>query len=156
MEVSQLLVYILLIAGVLGFNLLMRYLNSGVKGWQKKLEQQQQEATEVAQPEDLTKAAAGGAPWGGSARDHAADEPLEVMLARRERAAERRGPGNFDPSAAQALVRPATTQRRRTQPMFRSQAELRQALVIITVLGPCRANAPYGQDDLQGSARPRR
>ena len=155
MEVSQLLVFILLIAGVLGFNLLMRYLNSGVKGWQKKLEQQQ-EATEVAQPEDLTKAAAGGAPWGGSVRAQAAAEPLEVMLARRERAAERHGPGNFDPSAAQALVRPATTQRRRTQPMFRSQAELSQALVMMTVLGPCRANAPYGQDDLQGSARPRR
>ena len=155
MEVSQLLVFILLIAGVLGFNLLMRYLNSGVKGWQKKLEQQQ-EATEVAQPEDLTKAAAGGAPWGGSVRAQAAAEPLEVMLARRERAAERHGPGNFDPSAAQALVRPATTQRRRIQPMFRSQAELRQALVMMTVLGPCRANAPYGQDDLQGSARPRR
>ncbi len=154
MEVSQLLVFILLIAGVLGFNLLMRYLNSGVKGWQKKLEQQQ-EATEVAQPEDLTKAAAGGAPWGGSVRAQAAAEPLEVMLARRERAAERHGPGNFDPSAAQALVRPATTQRRRIQPMFRSQAELRQALVMMTVLGPCRANAPYGQDDLQDSARPR-
>jgi len=153
-EVSQLLVFILLIAGVLGFNLLMRYLNSGVKGWQKKLEQQQ-EATEVAQPEDLTKAAAGGAPWGGSVRAQAAAEPLEVMLARRERAAERHGPGNFDPSAAQALVRPATTQRRRIQPMFRSQAELRQALVMMTVLGPCRANAPYGQDDLQDSARPR-
>jgi len=153
-EVSQLLVFILLIAGVLGFNLLMRYLNSGVKGCQKKLEQQQ-EATEVAQPEDLTKAAAGGAPWGGSVRAQAAAEPLEVMLARRERAAERHGPGNFDPSAAQALVRPATTQRRRIQPMFRSQAELRQALVMMTVLGPCRANAPYGQDDLQDSARPR-
>lgn len=155
MEASQLLFYVLLIAGIVGFNLLMRHMNSKAKGWQEKLEQRQRgDAIGTASSDVSVEAAAARSPWGGAAREQAAVEPMEVVLARRARLAAQDGLDKPDQQTRAAPARPATTQKRRTQPMFSSEAELRQAIVLMTVLGPCRATAPYGRDDSGQHARP--
>ena len=155
MESPQLLFYILVVAAIVGFNLLMRRMNSRARSWQEKLEQRQRDQAIGTESPDARAEAAARSPWGGAARDQADAEPLEVVLARRARAAAQLGLDTHDEPDRTPPMRPVTTQRRRVQPMFRSRADLRQAIVFLTVLGPCRASAPFGRDTPESHARPR-
>jgi hypothetical protein len=154
-ESSQLLFYLLVVAAIVGFNLLMRRMNSRARSWQEKLEQRQRDQAIGTESPDAWAEAAARSPWGGAAREQADAEPIEVVLARRARAVVQIGLDTRDEPDSAPPLRPVTTQRRRVQPMFRSQADLRQAVVFLTVLGPCRASAPFGRDTPEGLARPR-
>ena len=119
---SELLLYGLLIAGFLLFNYVMQRL--------AKKARQQQEQERAQQPE---------------AAPSPEDEPPEDIWVRRPQP---------DLLAAAAPVEPARRVEtiaaapapppRRTAPraLFRSRQDLRHAIVVMTVLGPCRAQEP--------------
>ena len=115
-SVSELLLYGLIVAGFLLFNYVMQQLA-------KKARQEQERAEALAPPPEavLPEDISGRAP----AAPPAAPEPVAPgVLARR---AEARAP-----------------LRRRTaaELFFRTRKDLRQAVVVMTVLGPCRAQEP--------------
>ena len=68
--------------------------------------------------------------------------PLEVQLALKPRPERQR-----DAAPAAPRRTDATQQRRRARHrLFHSQRALRHGVVMMTVLGPCRALKPYDQD----------
>jgi hypothetical protein len=116
---SELLVYGLIIAGFLLFNYLARKLARKAREQQEAAEQ----AAAQAPPEE-------------------AAEQLEDIWSRARAAqlATIQVPGQRAPMPAVAPPPPAATRR-----LFRTRQDLRHAIVLMTVLGPCRALEPHEQ-----------
>ena len=119
---SELLVYGLIIAGFLLFNYLARRLAQKAR--------EQQEAAERAAAQAPPAEAEGELEdvWGRAP----AARPAAL------RVPEQRAPA---PVAAPPLEQPAATRHR----LFRTRQDLRRAIVLMTVLGPCRALEPHEQ-----------
>jgi hypothetical protein len=115
---SELLVYGLIIAGFLLFNYFAQKLA-------RKAREQQAAAEQAAQalPEEAV-------------------EQLEDIWSRAREAqlATIQAPGQRAPMPAAAPPPPAATRR-----LFRTRQDLRHAIVLMTVLGPCRALEPHEQ-----------
>ena len=120
---SELLLYGLLIAGFLLFNYVMQRLAKKARQQPEQEWGQQQEA--APSPED---------------------EPLEDIRGRRPRANLPAAAAPVEPARCVAAIAaaPAPPPPRRTAagPIFRSRKDLRHAVVLMTVLGPCRALKP--------------
>jgi hypothetical protein len=113
---SDLLIYVLIIAGVLLFNYVMQQLA-------KKARQQQEEQAGGAQAESSPPSE---------------DEPLEDIWGRPP-PLETVGPA----ARAPRVEAPAVPERRAAAGLlFRTRHDLRHAVVVMTVLGPCRALEP--------------
>lgn len=115
------LVYILIFLGIIIFNYVMQ---------QAARRRQQEEAEQAAQAEPPP----------------AEDEPLEDIWGRSRAPVPEPAPV-FVPRPAQPAPRaapPVTTQRRRhpIRELLKSKRDLRRAAVLVTVLGPCRAQEP--------------
>jgi hypothetical protein len=110
---SELLFLGLIIAGFMLFNYVARQLA-------RKAREQQEAA--AAQP-----AAAGSAPPPG-------EEPLEEFWGRVPAPRQ---------AAPEPVAPPAPSRRRSGARLFRTRRDLRQAVVAMTVLGPCRALEPH-------------
>jgi hypothetical protein len=120
---SELLVYGLIIAGFLLFNFLAQ-----------KLAKKAREQQEAAEREAAEREAAEGPPA-------AQEEALEDIWGRLPAAPVTavQVPGKRPaPRAAPPPSRPAATRR-----LFRTRQDLRHAIVLMTVLGPCRALEPF-------------
>jgi len=119
---TELLIYVLFVVGFLLFNFLAQQLGRRARQQQERAQQQESAPSPVGY--ELRQHAWGRAP---QADMPAATEP--VVAARRVEA------------IAAAPAHPP----RRTSPtaLLRSRQGLRDAIVIITVLGPCRALDPH-------------
>ncbi|MEX2198123.1 MAG: hypothetical protein WD886_04885 [Burkholderiales bacterium] len=114
---SELLVYGLIIAGFLLFNYLAQKLAKKAREQQEAAEHEAAEVPPVAQEDTLEDI------WGRLPAAPAAAAPLPEQ---------RPAPRGVPPPA-----RPAATRR-----LFRNRQDLRHAIVLMTVLGPCRAQEP--------------
>jgi hypothetical protein len=111
---SELLVYGLIIAGFLLFNYLAQKLAKKAREQQEAAEHEAAEAPPVAQEDTLEDI------WGRL--------PVTAVQPPEHRPA---------PRVAPPPGRPAATRR-----LFRNRQDLRHAIVLMTVLGPCRALEP--------------
>lgn len=138
MRSSELLVYVIVFAIVILFNFLMPLLARRARRMQEQLQEQlrQQQGQAPAEPddEDLLEES-----WGRSRRPQTHDSP--------ERLEAQTVPGGHAhaPAAVQVPVSaPAPAPRRiAAANLFASRKDLRHAIVVMTVLGPCRALDPY-------------
>lgn len=144
MEDNELLIFGLLFLAIVGFNVFKQFL--AARAQQQRRQRQAQGAQDLprpapeAQPFVLTESDWGRAPEPPVPRDL----PLEVPPAIRTEAAKP------TPPAASARTRPvaqAPRQRPRHR-LFQSRRALRDGIVMMTVLGSCRALKPY--DDNHG------
>ncbi len=139
MDKSQLLTYGLLLLGFLLFNYVVQQMAKRTREQQEREQAQQQDATPP--PED---------------------EPLEDLWGRRPQAGLPASP------APAASARPVETVAAspapppgRTVPrarLFQSRQDLRHAVIVMTVLGPCRTLEPYDRQQAglaAGGATPR-
>lgn len=133
MRLSELFIYALLFGAVLLFNFIMQLVARRAKQRQQEMEQQQggpaTEQAAVPLPAPLETY------WG-----RAPEPEAPVVRAREELPARPAAPARRAVPAAPPGHRPGRT------PLFRTRRELRQAIVTMTVLGPCRALQPYGMD----------
>lgn len=111
---SDLLFYILIIGGFLLFNYLARTLARKAREQQEAAEREAAQAQPAEAEEPLED------PWG---RPLAAPVPAPQPPVR---------------TAAPPPGRP-----RAAHPLFRTRQDLRRAIVVMTVLGPCRALEPF-------------
>lgn len=109
----DLLVYVLLFAGIVLFNFVRR-----------RLARRSRQAPPPA--------AAETAPPSATAWGRVPETEVEPEI--------RRGPAIR--TTPMPMAAPPQVGRRRAQPLFRSRAELRRAIIGMTVLGPCRAQDP--------------
>lgn len=114
---SELLVYGLIIAGFLLFNFLAQKLAKKAREQQEAAERAAADALPEAPEEELDD------PWGR--------RPVTAVQVPEQRPA---------PRPAPPPARPAETRR-----LFRNRQDLRHAIVLMTVLGPCRALEPPEQ-----------
>jgi hypothetical protein len=121
---TELLLYGLFVVGILVFNYLMQQAAKRAREQQEQEQAQQQQAT-PSPPED---------------------EPLEDIWGHRRQA---NLPATAAPVEPPRRVEPVATSPaialRRIAPraLFRSKQDLRHAIVVMTVLGPCRALEPH-------------
>ncbi|MCW5644173.1 MAG: hypothetical protein KIT63_18890 [Rhodoferax sp.] len=138
------LLFGLLFLAVVGFQVLKQFL--AARAAQRRRQQQMQAGAGVPQPSydvepeplELTES-----DWGRAPEPLPVTElPLEVQLALKPRPERQR-----DAAPAAPRRTDATQQRRRARHrLFHSQRALRHGVVMMTVLGPCRALKPYDQD----------
>jgi hypothetical protein len=122
MDTSQLLTYGLLVGGFLLFNFLLQ------RAVQRARERQ---ALEQAKEQE--------------AELRADDSPIDAGWGRQPPEGLRRAAPS-EPTARRVETRAAESvslPRRRAQNLFRSRRDLRHAIVVMTVLGPCRALEPH-------------
>ena len=123
MDISQLLVYGLLIAGFLLFNYLLQRAAQRARQRQEHEQAQQQEAPPSPDDEQIDSG------WGRRpAVDHRSTSGSAEAMRRVETSAAAAAPPSRRPS-------PKT--------LFRSTHDLRHAIIVMTVLGPCRALEPH-------------
>jgi hypothetical protein len=115
---SELLVYGLIIAGFLLFNFLAQKLARKAREQQEAVERAEAQA-QPAEAEDTLED-----PWG---RPLAAPVPAPQPAVRR----------------APATLAPPARHARSPHALFRTPQDLRRAIVVMTVLGPCRALEPF-------------
>lgn len=138
MRSSELLVYVIVFAVVILFNFLMPLLARRARRMQEQLQeqlrQQQGQAPPEPDEEELLEES-----WGRSRRPqtHESLERLEPETGLGDHA--------HAPAAEQVPVpAPAPAPRRiGAAHLFASRRDLRHAIVVMTVLGPCRALDPY-------------
>lgn len=122
---NELLIYGLLIVGYLLFNYFMQQVAKRARERQDQAAQQQEAAPSPIE-----------------------DEPAEYLWGRKPGAESPAVSTDVEPRPrVEAIATPATAARV-TAPhaLFRYTADLRHAIMVMTVLGPCRALQPYGQD----------
>lgn len=115
---SDLLFYILIIGGFLLFNYLARTLARKAREQQEAAEREAAQAQPAEAEEPLED------PWG---RPLAAPVPAPQPAVRH----------------APAALAPQARHARAPHALFRTRQDLRRAIVVMTVLGPCRALEPY-------------
>ena len=123
MDRSQLLIYGLLIVGFLLFNFLLR------RAAKRAREQQEHER---AQQEELAPSPA--------------DEPIEYGWGRGPQADRQPAALPVEPARRFEMnpaAPPLPLHRPAPRALFRSRNDLRRAIVVMTVLGPCRALEPH-------------
>jgi hypothetical protein len=138
MENFEYLIYLLLVAGYLLFNYVTE--RAAKRARQDKQEQagQPQEQDAATPPEDK---AIEEVFWGSSPSAVSAPDAGSFEI-----------PARLDAIAAAPAPPP---HRRAPSALFRSQQDLRHAIVVMTVLGPCRALDPYDQRQAGPSSTPR-
>jgi hypothetical protein len=123
MDFSQLLVYGLLIAGFLLFNYVLQRAAQRARQRQEQERAQQPEAAPSPEIEPIESG------WGRT-----------PTMDRRSAAASVEATRRVEANAAP----PAPPPRRPVpKPLFRSTHDLRRAIIVMTVLGPCRALEPH-------------
>jgi hypothetical protein len=123
MELSQLLVYGLLAAGFLLFNYVLQRAMQRARQRQELERAQQPEAASSSEIEPID------AGWGRTPTLDRGPAAAPVDAARRAEA---------------NTAAPAPLSRRPApKPLFRSRHDLRRAIIVMTVLGPCRALEPH-------------
>lgn len=121
MDTSQLLIYGLLIGGILLFNFLLQRVVQRVR----EREALQQAGQQEAEP-------------------HEEQAPIDTGWGRRQPEALRRAaPSEPLARRVEAMTAGAERSPRRTHKVFGSRRDLRHAIVVMTVLGPCRALEPH-------------
>ncbi len=138
------LLFGLLFLAVVGFQVLKQFL--AARAAQRRRQQQMQAGAGVPQPQyevepeplELTET-----DWGRAPEPQPVSElPLEVLQALKPRPERQRDVA----PAAPRRPDPALVRRRARHRLFHSQRALRHGVVMMTVLGPCRALKPYDQD----------
>lgn len=124
MGTTELLIYVLFIVGFLLFNFLAQQL--GRRARQQQERAQQQESAPVPVEYELLQDA-----WG---RTPQAELPEAAPVVTAPSRAARR---------VEAIAAAPAPQRRSATSLLRSRQGLRDAIVIMTVLGPCRALDPH-------------
>jgi len=125
MERSDLLIYGLFIAGYLLFNFLMQ------RAAKRARQQRERAQQEQAQPDGVMTSADEPLDelWGrGSQQEEAHEHVVAVEPARKR---------------VETLAGTAPTPRLSPKTLLRSRQSLRDAIVVMTVLGPCRALDPH-------------
>lgn len=142
MQDNELLIYGLLFLAIIGFNVFKQFL--AARAEQRRRQQLAAAAQGMPQPDPaadpftLTET-----DWGRPPEAEQVPElPPKVALALKpEPARSRSGP------AIGAIRPPKPSERRRARHrMFQHRRALRDGIVMMTVLGPCRALQPYEQD----------
>ncbi|MCL4761943.1 MAG: hypothetical protein KJ018_09230 [Burkholderiales bacterium] len=119
MEVTQLLVYALLIAGFMLFNFVLQRAARRARALQEQERPQQEALADAAEATPLDDTVWGREPRADRTPGARTDEP---------------GPGAASPGVSSPV--------RRRVALFRDTDDLRRAVVAMTVLGPCRALDP--------------
>ncbi len=141
------LLFGLLFLAVVGFQVLKQFL--AARAEQRRRQRQAQAGAGVPQPQyevepepeplELTET-----DWGRAPEPQPVYElPLEVPQALKPRPERQR---DAAPPAAPRRPDAAQVRRRARHRLFHSQRALRHGVVMMTVLGPCRALKPYDQD----------
>lgn len=164
MRDNELLIYGLLFLAIVGFNLFKQFLAARA---QQRLRQQQAAAAQGMpqplpeqdpEPFALSESDWGRAPGPTSASDAALETPVEdrpVMTRTPPSSATYRAappvsraqnnvavPRVSSPSRSDSRI----ARRRARHHLFQSRSAQRDGIVMMTVLGPCRALQPYGQE----------
>lgn len=134
MRTSELLVYGIVFAIVILFNFLMPLLTRRARQMQERLQEQLRQQGQ-APPEPDEEEEPLDESWGRSRRPQAY-ESLERLEAQT-------GPGDHAPAPAVMPVPAPAPGRIAAARLFASRKDLRHAIVVMTVLGPCRALDPY-------------
>lgn len=143
MRDNDLFIYGLLFLAIIGFNLFKQFV--AARAEQRRRQQQAAAAQELPQPDPqadpftLTEN-----DWGRPPEAEPVPElrPVPAALARKPDPA----PSHSGPAIG-AIRPPKPSERRRARhPMFQHRRALREGIVMMTVLGPCRALQPYDQD----------
>lgn len=121
MDISQLLVYGLLVGGFLLFNYVLQ---RAVQRARQRQEQERAQQPEAAPPLEIEPVESG---WGRTPTMDPRSAAAPVEATRRP----------------EANAVPPPTRRRAPTPLFRSTHDLRRAIIVMTVLGPCRAVEPH-------------
>lgn len=111
--------------------------------------------TRAEQPERVER------PWAPVARTEVPLQPEAAQLSSYERSLERLAERTAERAARAAAMENPMLARAPSaaaggplgKRLLRTPADLRQAIVAVTVLGPCRANAPYDAGDPGGGPR---
>lgn len=125
MGTNELLIFGVLIVAYLLFNYFMEQVAKRARERQQQAAQRQEAASSAM-----------------------VDEPAEYLWGRKPGAESPAVSTDIEPRPRiEAIAAPAPAPRV-TAPhaLFRSTADLRHAIMVMTVLGPCRALEPYGQD----------
>ncbi len=140
MRDSELLIYGLLFLGVVGFNVLKQMLAARAEQRQR----QQRQAAAQATGQGMEQATAESDPFGLSETDWG--RPPE-SASKAELPQQMQPVPKPEPSrpAAQARLRPAQVSAKPRHRMFHSRRKVREGIVLMTVLGPCRALQPYDE-----------
>lgn len=142
MQDNELLIFGLLFLAIVGFNVFKQFLAARAqqqrRQQQASVAQQAPQAEPDAQPFVLTESDWGRAPEPAAPREL----PLEVQRKIKPEAAK---PA---PRAARDTTRPImqAVRRRPRHRLFQSRRALRDGIVMMTVLGPCRALKPYDEN----------
>jgi hypothetical protein len=125
MGTNELLIFGVLIVAYLLFNYFMEQVAKRAREGRERAAQQQEAAPSAME-----------------------DEPAEYLWGRKPEAESPAVSTDIEPRPrVEAIATPAPAPRV-TAPhaLFRSTADLRHAIIVMTVLGPCRALQPYGRD----------
>ncbi len=142
MRDNDLLIYGLLFLAIIGYNLFKQFV--AARAEQRRRQQQAAAAQGMPQPDPeadpftLTES-----DWGRPPEVEAAPElrPVVKPALKSEPARSQSGP------AIGAIRPPIPSERRHARHhMFQHRRALREGIVMLTVLGPCRALQPYDQD----------
>jgi len=155
MRDNELLIYGLLFLAIVGFNIFKQFL--AARAQQQRREQQAAAAQGMPQPEDDPEPLAlSESDWGRAPEPRtASDVPPPVPLEDRP-VATRTPPSPAIQRTAQSVSRAQSyaeaprasnasrlARRRRRHHLFQSRRAQREGIVMMTVLGPCRALQPY-------------
>lgn len=138
---SEFVVYGLLFAAIIGFNILKQVLGGRRDQKRRQARAERPAPQPASQPEPMETQ------WGRTLEPEPVALavpvlPLEVVSAReRESLRQARLAAAAQEKAVQQVARAGSRRR-----LFRTREELRQGIVLMTVLGPCRALQPHDQN----------
>ncbi|MCL4744047.1 MAG: hypothetical protein KJZ83_01410 [Burkholderiaceae bacterium] len=135
---SELLVYVVIFIAVAAFNYVMKMLAQRARQMQERQQAAQEELRRQSMGDDEPEAGELDAGWGrsGQAAMPAAAEAPEAPASR---PAAPRAAGAVRAASARSARRSAATE------LLRSRENLRNAIVVMAVLGPPRALKPHDQ-----------
>lgn len=142
MRDNNLLIYGLLFLAIIGFNLFKQF--AAARAEQRRRQQQAAAAQGMPQPDpEADPVALTESDWGRPPEAEPVPELRPVPALARKPASARSQSG----PAIGAIRPPRPSERRRARHrMFQHRRALRDGIVMMTVLGPCRALQPYDQD----------
>lgn len=141
------LLFGLLFLAIVGFQVLKQFL--AARAEQRRRQQQARAAAQGRKAEpapEPVELELDGNDWGRMPEPEPASVPVPVVLPPEVQQALAYRPARQDEAAPAVARRPdaATVRRRARHRLFHSQRALRHGIVMMTVLGPCRAEQPYG------------